>query len=87
MSISIASDNLPSVVKSHFIQDSSNAQLIRYFGNELRGVIHRHIQILCSESFSLSFVPFGIEEYRGGHLRSGRSVPDCCAKDHLVHCR
>jgi hypothetical protein len=52
ISVSIASNNLHFVVKSHFILDSSNTKLIRYFGTESNIFIPRHVQILCSSCFS-----------------------------------
>jgi hypothetical protein len=63
ISISIASNNLHFVVKSDFILDSSNTQLIRYFGKKSNITIPCHVQILSSSCFShcnsLSSISFG----------------------------
>jgi hypothetical protein len=51
ISISIASDNLRFVVKLCFVLDSSNAKVIRYFGNE-SCIIPGHIHIIYSGCLS-----------------------------------
>jgi hypothetical protein len=54
-------------VKSDFVLDSSNTQLIRYFGNKSNIIIPRHVQILRSKCFShcksLSSISFGVDSY------------------------
>jgi heterodisulfide reductase subunit B len=65
ISISVESSNLHFAIRSDFILDSSNRQLIRYFGNKSNIKIPRDVQILCSYCFascySLSSISFETE--------------------------